>query len=1033
MLYPKNKSEKLDLGLFENPTSEYRGAPFWAWNCELDPELLKKEIEYMKEMGFGGFHMHPRVGMATEYLSDDFMELVSTCVEKTRTEKMLAWLYDEDKWPSGFAGGLNTKDIENRLKYLNITTVPYDDGTLTVEDDIKIASETLPKSKYYLLACFDIDFDGSFYMKSYKRIDVSEAAQGKKLFAYVEYAAPSNWYNGQAYVDTLSKSAIEGFIKLTHEKYKEKVGGDFGTLVPAIFTDEPQMVQKTYLSSAEAGGGVVMPYTTDLDDTFRAAYGFSFIDYIPELMYELSDGRISRARYLFHDHTSERFAAAFADTIGKWCSENGILMTGHLNREPALNWQTVSSGETMRSYRSFTLPGIDMLADHHELSTAKQCQSAARQYGREGMASELYGVTNWCYDFKGHKQQGDWQAVFGVSVRVPHLTWVSMRGEAKRDYPASIGYQAPWYKEYRFIEDHFARVNTVMTRGKPVVKVGVIHPVESYWLCFGPLSQTNTARNELQKRFYEIINWLTFSSQDFDLIAESLLPSQFGGTDGGFTVGEEKYDAIIVPSLKTIRKTTLCALEKFAEKGGKVIFMGEVPSLVDAIPSDAPHSLAEKCGVITWNKNELLPLIEDFREVSLKYSWGGYADNLAYNLRQDGEARHLFVAHINEPRDYDTSPTEHYTITLKGEWSLTLLDTSSGTTTPLAAGYKDGNTILGWVCGRCDSLLLEMKPGRCTEGFVFEEKTYISEEFLDGGAEYTMDEPNVMLLDMPSYSVGDGEIQPPKYVLDADTEIRKALGLRLRTDGMVQPWVDPPDKDPQGKAAVYFEINSEIDYDGAQLGLEAIEYSTVYLNGTPADMTPVGYYIDEDAVKKINLPKIRKGKNELKIELRYGDVTPLEAYYLLGDFGVQATGRNIRITKKPDALYFDSITGQALSFYGGNFTYHMKYTGGGKKTLEIRRFTATAISVAVDGKRVPGMLCYPPNRLYLGELPEGTHDIDITVYGSRMNTLGQLHNTILKPSYTDPGMWRPKGKFFTPEYMLRAYGIFTTPVILTEE
>ena len=65
MLYPKNGTEKLDQKLFRNPTSEYRAAPFWAWNCELNADLLKKEIDYMHEMGFGGYMMHPRVGMAT--------------------------------------------------------------------------------------------------------------------------------------------------------------------------------------------------------------------------------------------------------------------------------------------------------------------------------------------------------------------------------------------------------------------------------------------------------------------------------------------------------------------------------------------------------------------------------------------------------------------------------------------------------------------------------------------------------------------------------------------------------------------------------------------------------------------------------------------------------------------------------------------------------------------------------------------------------------------------------------------------------
>ena len=36
MLYKKNQTKKLDMELFKNPTSEYRGAPVWAWNSKLD-------------------------------------------------------------------------------------------------------------------------------------------------------------------------------------------------------------------------------------------------------------------------------------------------------------------------------------------------------------------------------------------------------------------------------------------------------------------------------------------------------------------------------------------------------------------------------------------------------------------------------------------------------------------------------------------------------------------------------------------------------------------------------------------------------------------------------------------------------------------------------------------------------------------------------------------------------------------------------------------------------------------------------------
>ena len=96
MLYKKIKDPTLSAELFKNPTSEYRGTPFWAWNCKLNKELLTRQIEYLKEMGFGGFHMHSRSGMATEYLSEDFFELVKACADKAKKEDMLAYLYDED-------------------------------------------------------------------------------------------------------------------------------------------------------------------------------------------------------------------------------------------------------------------------------------------------------------------------------------------------------------------------------------------------------------------------------------------------------------------------------------------------------------------------------------------------------------------------------------------------------------------------------------------------------------------------------------------------------------------------------------------------------------------------------------------------------------------------------------------------------------------------------------------------------------------------------------------------------------------------
>src|SRR5687767_14172403 len=109
-LYPHHATRVLDLDLFAQPTAEYRGTPFWSWNTRLDVDQLLRQIDQLKAMGFGGFHIHARTGLATEYLGDEFMAAVVACTEKAAKERMLSWLYDEDRWPSGFAGGLVTRD-----------------------------------------------------------------------------------------------------------------------------------------------------------------------------------------------------------------------------------------------------------------------------------------------------------------------------------------------------------------------------------------------------------------------------------------------------------------------------------------------------------------------------------------------------------------------------------------------------------------------------------------------------------------------------------------------------------------------------------------------------------------------------------------------------------------------------------------------------------------------------------------------------------------------------------------------------------
>jgi len=137
--------------------------------------------------------MHSRTGLDTEYLGPEFMDMISACVDRAEEKNLLACLYDEDRWPSGTAGGKVIKDNPAFKKMKMKITPNFYDGDL--------------------LAAYIIDIDDNGCLKSYrmlKEVEVDEfrTSDVNIWFAYQETDGPDDWFNGQTYVDTLSKDAM---------------------------------------------------------------------------------------------------------------------------------------------------------------------------------------------------------------------------------------------------------------------------------------------------------------------------------------------------------------------------------------------------------------------------------------------------------------------------------------------------------------------------------------------------------------------------------------------------------------------------------------------------------------------------------------------------------------------------------------------------------------------------------------------------------------------------------------------------------
>ncbi|MFH1740924.1 MAG: hypothetical protein ABIH23_18110, partial [bacterium] len=647
---------------FENPGSEYRGKPFWAWNGALEESELRRQIRIMRRMGLGGFFMHSRVGLATPYMSEEWLALIRACVDEARRCKMEAWLYDEDRWPSGAAGGLVTKEPRYRLRRLRMSILKGKD--FKWEDDI--------------LCAFTAEVKGTTAQDLTPLTRGTAPNRGTTVLSFKRtIEKPSSWYNGFAYLDTLSENAVRKFIETTHEKYYESIGKDFGTIVPGIFTDEPNYGGHHTIEDPENGviAAWEFPWTDSLPRVFEERYEYSIIEHLPEIFLDIEGIDVSRARYHYHDCITAMFVNAFAKGIGDWCGSHNLMSTGHVLCEESLSSQTHVVGSAMRFYEYMQAPGIDnLMENNYEFDTAKQCSSVLHQTGRKWMLSELYGCTGWDFPFEGHKADGNWQAVLGVNLRCPHLSWYTMLGEAKRDYPAAIFYQSPWWRLYRKVEDYFARINVLLSHGKSIQSVLVIHPIESTWVRYRVSSHKQKDIHALDQQLQTLRSWLLESHLDFDYGDEEMLSRCAGVTAGPsgaiFAVGQAAYHAVVVPPLLTIRATTLRLLRQFQEKGGLVVFAGDPPSYVDAIKESEAKRISKQCLVVPFSKKELIPVLEErVRTVSIYDAQGKEIPSLFYQLREDAANFYLFIVNNDRKNGYEAA-IKMEALGVAEEWDL---------------------------------------------------------------------------------------------------------------------------------------------------------------------------------------------------------------------------------------------------------------------------------------------------------------------------------------------------------------------------
>ena len=290
---------------FRSPPAEYGPAPLLVFNDEHEgvagEARITEALEGHERVGYGGVFLHPRPGLMTEYLSTRWFELVRHAVSECGRLGLIPYLYDENSYPSGFAGGhVPARVPEARSRYVGAVFGEGPDG--------------VPEGRLSLYTWED--------GRPGERIEASEIEAGRSWVAFVMRSMqPLSWHGETVYPSLLDPRTAETFLETTYEAYARELG-ELWEDVPAVFTDEPHLPAEGH--GPWSPGLHITPY---LLGQFRQRNGYDLRDHLASVFYDMGDYR--RVRFDLYDLMHELWVENWALPMEGWCEGRGVALTGH--------------------------------------------------------------------------------------------------------------------------------------------------------------------------------------------------------------------------------------------------------------------------------------------------------------------------------------------------------------------------------------------------------------------------------------------------------------------------------------------------------------------------------------------------------------------------------------------------------------------------------------------------------------------------------------------------------------------------------
>ena len=626
----------------------------------------------MAERGFGGIVSNVSFHNYTQ--DPEEWQVFAFAADECERLGLRLWIYDEQGYPSGGAGGLTiaeNPDFEATALVMVKSILSPGESTTT----------QLPRGHQHFLfaAAYACDESGDLIPSEDGQYTPVSTADCRYATDPVTLTNPTNTpaaalffvrkrlyegthsvhnvFESRRYIDVTNRDAVAAFLRNTYDLYAKTVPAHMkagaGRAIPvigqieAIFTDEPSLMgcyinKGLYPATIRDEYDTEMPlypvltYGRDVENAYASRYGRDLMDDLVHIF--LGDTPVSRSlRYDYHTLLSDLYEESFFSQISDWCARNRISFSGHLLLEDDIRYHTVFEGNFFSLLRHMHIPGIDMLQSipsllcHSDFAfTPKLVSSVARAYGRPHVMSEV----------SAHAQGGN-------------VTHDQMYASLCAQYALGVDVFTYYYGEHFMEPETYTRYNHALGRidsimaGKTVADALLYYPIETFQMHHRPSDAQygvySEAENACKDNLMAIQNTLLDNQIDFDYADYDVLSRMTVCEDGTLlSPNGYRYASLILPPMEyTSAMANL--LSDTAAWGNVIRVDGETTKITDlpdlltrrALTAEAPTHGILRLIRDTQNGRACLLVNTNDRPVTAAFSFADMTSPTLYDPFED--------------------------------------------------------------------------------------------------------------------------------------------------------------------------------------------------------------------------------------------------------------------------------------------------------------------------------------------------------------------------------------------------------------